>query len=502
MPLTGQPSWSTGDVPTLTQLNTWLGTTVTNKFAAALGTADFAWPLEVNGDIDMAGNAIEGIPFFDGAYSLEERPQWMTADQLFKLVESRGGGAVCLPGNTTQGASTNKDGRAMITVGSNLVYYGHGFSSVSAGLYAKDKHTILVQDMQINSASWFENVDGLVFQNCSFTLGSGTYKVLLIGCKNVAFENCHFDGATSYHVQINKYIAGCYFDTCDFEDHANSAIGGWASPKESKAISVYNCTGVVASPGALTAMLNFDSSQNAGSAENRQANINIIGNSFDDPGTVVCAGINWRICYNYLKGSSGGTSPVLYASIRPAAVGNLQFGDLDGTITGNIIHDAPDIGAKVGETAYFSRELSVVGNIFDGTDEGLVIVTSYVSLDDNRKIPGNQVTVFGNVAWTDDGTLTACALWELVTDITPKNIGMAFTGNFFEAAAVTPGARGFHCYLASPGSAGGRIGSASGAQANWVYVGNHSPGTTTTDAASSDMFDNSTNLSAVASNNT
>ena len=138
MPLTGQPEFEIGDIPTVAQLNAWMDT-ITAKFNAAISTDDIRWPMKAGGPINLNGHGISGIPVLRGQYNLAERRPWVTVRMIFDEVEARGGGTVVLPGNTVQLASTGQDGVTGIRVGSNTRLIGHGMSSDLDSLVAKGK---------------------------------------------------------------------------------------------------------------------------------------------------------------------------------------------------------------------------------------------------------------------------------------------------------------------------------------------------------------------------
>jgi hypothetical protein len=505
MPLTGQPSWSTGDVPTLTQLNTWLGTTVTNKFAAAITSADFFWPTEAGGDIDMDGNAITGVAYLDGVYNLEERPAWQTCNQLFRLVESRGGGVVLLPGNTIQGASTGKDGVTGIRVGNNTVVKGHGYSSQLGALYIKEKKNVIIENLRLTGANQLLGCTNVTFRNCDFT-GTGSYQVRIssmpdptgrVGLGGVRFENCSFTGAATYQVLFDSLNEDVSFFACDFRNYGEAALGLEDQYSGVYKLSIRHCTGIAdtygGTDGALINMVTSQSSQ-YGSIDHN-GSITIYGNAFAEDAHIRLIARDFDIACNFLHGESSTiTTPLIYSQARTDYFGN----PTKATLRGNVVYFAPDIAVQLGAENEACRDMNVVYNVMEAADEGLVIVPDTSATPIDTILRGSKSVVAGNSTASSDATLPSAALWGLDTDPTVQKIDIIMYGNFFGVGS----ADGFHCYQGYPGSVGGRIGKSTVPQFFWVFVGNHCPGTTTTDSSGNDMIDASAQRSVVQDNNT
>lgn len=514
MPLTGQPSWSTDDVPTLTQLNTWLGTTVTNKFAAAMTSADFFWPMEAGGDIDMDGNAVTGVAAMDGVYNLEERPGWQTCNQLFKLVESRGGGVVLLPGNTTQGASTGKDGITGIKVGSNTTIKGHGYSSQLGALYAYHKDNIVIEDVRLTGNNQFIGCRNILFRNVDFTASTGSYQVrfangidgeqphTIIGDTfragmGVVFEGCTFNGAATTQVLFDSLNEDVVFIGCDFKDYGESAIGLADQYSGVYKLQMLYCTGLASTyggtDGAIINMVSAQSSYFGNDGNNGQ--YLIYGNAFAEDAHIRLIARTFNISCNFMHGeASTVTTPMIYVIARTDVFDR----PTKATLRGNIVYFSPDQGIQLGNQDLACRDMMVTYNVAEALDEALIFVPDAYATPIGTILRGSKSVIAGNVTATSDAALPSAALWGLDTDPTVLKIDCVFYGNFFGVG----GAEGFHCYQGYPGSVGGRIGKSTVPQFFWVFVGNHAPGTTTTDVSGNDMIDASAQRSVVQDNNT
>lgn len=516
MPLTGQPTFEARDIPTVTQMTAWM-TTISNKFGSGSGentslqTADFEWPMQAGGHLDMDGNDFDKIPRLGSIYSLADRRPWQTARMIFEEVEARGGGTVLLPGNTTIVASTDKDGFTGVRVGSTTTYAGHGHSSVSGQLYMDTKDDIRIQDMQIGGNSTLKNCNGVHFRNVNFTATSGTQQILLENCTNIWFTNCKFVGAATSHIRFknceNVWVKKCWFE--DWDDHAIRVL----NPDFRGGVEIHIIDNIFYHPAAsastsLTCIwiqTTNISALTVGTTtiemQNDNNNCTVRGNIFQAKSGQVQLdrGRHIKISSNYFGDLTIGTRQI-YITAPLVAYLDVNNSWKEGLLcSSNVIATGVDIGIQVQQ----ATNAVVRGNVIHAADECLIFEqindSAPTSLFDDWR-GGSCNVILGNMLYTDDAAIPAATVWNLKGSPTKLFVKMIFTGNHMDGAS----SRGYRSFTDLGVTAGGEIGDTTGGLHKpwWTFVANNSQGTTTTGAANTDMVDSSSNRSTVLDNNT
>lgn len=503
MALTGQKTYSPRDIPTPTEFTAWMAL-IQEKFTPASGTqditaADFKWPMNAGGNLNMNGNAISTIPRVGSVYNLATRRHWQTTTMIFDEVEAKGGGRVLLPGNTTITAQTEKDGLTGIRVGTNTAFIGHGATSVTGQLYMKDKEGSLISDMTITGASTLTNCTSITFKRCTFT-GIGAHQLRLISCNNIRIQQCNFTGAATEHVRleniVNIRIKGCYFN-----NYADLAIHILVDTNAAFGLQIVN--NVFYHPAAYAGTTAY-CVQITGS-ELRGAGLLVIGalnadvtipkdclrNQFrgnilaDKTGGLRVKNINHiKVVNNIFADSS--TSATMINTTRPSyedSTGMLRSRASGLMISANIVGAAKDVGVFIQK----SKNSVVRGNVLVCTDEALILDQPYIGgYSANRKWTwGGVNTVTGNSLYTADATLPAMALWGLVTSPTQLGVSSIVFGNHMDGAS----SRGYRSFKDQGSTAGGEIGDEPpyNRYVYWVFAGNNSQGTTVAGGANEDM---------------
>jgi hypothetical protein len=501
MALSGQPEFEARDVPTPTQMNDWM-TTIKEKFnesgSDSVGPADLLWPLIAGGHLNISGYAISGVPTMMRLYNIAERRPWQTTTMIFNEVESRGGGAIVLPGNTTQDVGTDKDGKTGLRIGSNTIYQGCGISSVSGQLYIDKKHDIVVRDMTINGASTVQSSKNVTFINCRFPATATTHHIVGQDSENINFLSCVFEGAADKQLWLNRSgsfrIIGCKFD-----DWGEEAVLVESPKRLHDMVIKYN---LFRHPSAYGGSDNYAVIIRAKALSSTPQfftrpplHTKIAHNMFlNKPGGIYLESL---VAYT-IRGNYIGDSTVSPYHIYHKEQTSSNFNDqkVQGPIiVANVLNGSTDIGVRL----QGGRSAVVKGNVILATDECLAMTAtgtpSLLSFLFKKRRAGNDHVVAGNVMYTSDATLPACAVWNLGTTPTRRTLGMNIVGNHMDGVS----ARGYRSYLGSPGSAGGEIGDRSNYGVWWVFVGNNSQGTTTSGGASEDMAHDTATKSIVLS---
>jgi hypothetical protein len=500
MPITDQPTFSSGDVPTATQLNDWM-TSITNAFTSMVA-GDFQWPMKAAGDLDLDGNDILKTPAFNGVYNLSLRRPWATAQHVFDEVAALGGGAILLPGNTTQASTILQEDVDGIKVGSNTLFFGRGNSSIMGSLRAEDKVNITVRDMQLNDNNRFQRIDGLTFERCNFTATSGD-QLRLDGCTNVNLIDCRFEGgnSTAYQLRVEGVdeldVTGCQFN--DFGDAACYLV----RPTNGALNNIRIMYNIITHPSAYAGSLNYAiyllrSGDSGRRSDELTEDIKIRGNVIaDKPGGVYGNSVDGlRVRSNVLLDSTTSTTMIGTQGSR------------DYQIVGNVISSAVDIGIYTD----FLIGSSISYNCVVSADAGLV-----VEMPDDTGFPAGAVNgptmpsasapsvVVGNLVRGADAALPSAALWGLKLDPTVMLFHHNWIGNHF---STTDGSNdGRHCFLGTPGTQGGQIGTKGYGFITpgyyFIYSGNTSPGLqlTTTNNVGDDIRSNAPLAKVIAENN-
>jgi len=485
MPISSQPVFAAGDVPTATQLNAWM-TQIKAAFneggSTGLTTDDFRWPMKAGGHINMGGNAILGVPRFGSTYNLTNRPPWASAQMVLDEVEARGGASVLLMGNTTQPSQTGKDGLPSIKPGSNTHVLGHGHTSILGGIYAKGKQQLFFNDLQMNGANQLIDCDHVTFLRVNFT-GTGAYQLNLKNCSFVTFIDCRFTGAATVQLKAEGFrslvVTACEFVDCA-DYYAQFYIADGTSFDDLQ--FQYNILRHPSTytPGDRVAVFLGDQSF-SWNDQLQGWHLSLRGNLIGSggPGGLYASGVqNLDISFNLQLDA---THTVKGSWLK-------EVGDT--VLLGNIIKSS-DYGVMVGDT-----------NLYP--DGGVTLAYDYILAADESYVWRNPHYSGSALSWpilsaeytqlvmgcymeTADAALPVAAIWRLGGTDTRYICNAQIYGNLFNPQGGNDGYRTFRSDSeASPGASIG----GSATVRNWfVFVGNTSPNTNTTNT---DLVDNTT----------
>ncbi len=504
MPITGQPFFNARDVPTPTQMTAWMAT-ITAKFAAAMSTDDFQWPMAAGGHLDMDGNSFTSIPRIGSSYNVALRRHWQTTKMIFDEVEAKGGGQVVLPGNTTIGAQTDKDGLTGIRVGTNIRFTGHGHSSICGQLYIKKKNNLIVENMQITGNSELRNCHDVIFQNVNFTATSGASHIKLKDCKKIRFVNCTFTGAVTNNIHTEASY-GTRIRHCHFTDWDDVSIYIVLEEGSSGTTGVRIVDNVFRHPTAYAGSTNYcvrfevnnlqlNTLLGRAIFKNSLAKRNVFQSNMlmDKSGGIEVAGLqNIHIQGNYF-GDTSTTTTMIFMSRADAST--FWFGG-GPVVQSNIIQSGVDIGLRIA----LYRNAVIRGNVMFCADECLILQMSFDTASNTLRgtaSTGGMSSITGNTFWTADGTLPATTLWNLQQAPTRRNITTVMAGNHMDSG----GTRGFQCFRGNGSSAGGSIGDVTtlSFKPYWIFVGNNAQGALVGTADTDDISHNTGNKSLVLS---
>lgn len=197
------------------------------KFLSGVSTADLAWPLTAEGNLDMSIHYIvNGRKIWDVTNAVE----YATLDDA--IGDANSGGTVFIPPNTpitTSGEVDFSNIGAIIGAGASSVIRFTSGASTSL-LLATAGTNMLIANVTLDGNSSAGTVIGVDLQGATETVFHNVWfknfsaaAVSIESCTNVFFESCHFSGGLAEHLKSAK--AGLLFmHNCTFDDAAGVAI--------------------------------------------------------------------------------------------------------------------------------------------------------------------------------------------------------------------------------------------------------------------------------------